>query len=102
MTATVNLAFGSRVLDKDTGIILNSQQDDFSIPGIANAYGYTPSPSNFVVGGKRPLSSTVPSIIEDSEGNVKMIVGAAGGPTIISGALNVIYIFIHQSLYYIY
>lgn len=89
LTSTVNLAFGSRVLDKKTGIILNSQQDDFSSPGVINAFGYSPSPNNYVAPGKRPLSSTVPTIIEDSNGQVRMVVGASGGSFIITGTLNV-------------
>lgn len=89
LTATINLPFGSRVLDRDTGIILNSQQGDFSIPGMVNAFGYSPSPNNFVAPGKRPLSSTVPTIIEDADGQVKMVVGASGGSFIITGTLNV-------------
>lgn len=33
LTSTVNLLFGSHVLDEQTGIVLNDQMDDFSIPG---------------------------------------------------------------------
>jgi gamma-glutamyltranspeptidase/glutathione hydrolase/leukotriene-C4 hydrolase len=33
LTSTVNLMFGSHVMDRETGVILNDQMADFSIPG---------------------------------------------------------------------
>ena len=33
LTSTVNLLFGSRIMDQTTGVILNDEMDDFSIPG---------------------------------------------------------------------
>jgi hypothetical protein len=44
----VNLIFGSKVLSPSTGVVLNSQMDDFSIPGRANAYDLPPSEANFI------------------------------------------------------
>ena len=41
LTTTVNLLFGSRVMDKETGVILNDEQDDFATPGIPDAFGLT-------------------------------------------------------------
>lgn len=32
LTSTVNLAFGSRIMDPQTGVVLNDEMDDFSIP----------------------------------------------------------------------
>jgi gamma-glutamyltranspeptidase/glutathione hydrolase/leukotriene-C4 hydrolase len=33
LTSTVNLLFGARIMDPITGVILNDEMDDFSIPG---------------------------------------------------------------------
>lgn len=62
--------------------------NDFSIPGTANAFGYIPSPSNFVRPGKRPLSSISPTIVESlSSGAVYLIIGSAGGSRIITATI---------------
>jgi len=82
ITSTVNLVFGSQVLDHETGIILNDEMDDFGIPGIPNGFGLLPSPYNYPEPGKRPLSSTAPTIIEHPDGSVYLIIGAAGGSRI--------------------
>lgn len=33
LTSTVNLGFGSHIMDEETGVVLNDEMDDFSIPG---------------------------------------------------------------------
>ncbi|KAI0682415.1 gamma-glutamyltranspeptidase [Cytidiella melzeri] len=82
ITSTVNLIFGSLVLDPVTGVILNDEMDDFSIPGVPNAFGLPPSPYNYPKPGKRPLSSTSPTIIEDLDGSFSVAIGASGGTRI--------------------
>jgi gamma-glutamyltranspeptidase/glutathione hydrolase len=90
LTTTVNLGFGARVVAGKTGILLNDQMDDFSLePGVPNAFGLVGSSQNAVAPRKRPLSSMTPTIVLDGD-RVKMAVGAAGGPTIITATTQVL------------
>jgi gamma-glutamyltranspeptidase/glutathione hydrolase len=85
LTSTVNLGFGAHLVAGKTGILLNDQMDDFSLePGVPNAFGLIGNEQNAVAPKKRPLSSMTPTIAVDGKGQVRVVVGAAGGPTIIS------------------
>ncbi|GJJ71324.1 gamma-glutamyltranspeptidase / glutathione hydrolase / leukotriene-C4 hydrolase [Entomortierella parvispora] len=86
LTSTVNLVFGSKLIDPKTGIILNDEMDDFSIPGTPNAFGLQPSPYNYPEPGKRPLSSCVPTIVE-RDGQFEMALGGSGGSRILTSVL---------------
>lgn len=86
LTSTVNLLFGSKVMVSGTGIILNDQMDDFSIPGVSNAFGLAPSPYNYIQPRKRPLSSAVPTFVEE-KGRVVGVCGASGGSHIITATV---------------
>ncbi|EMG46731.1 ECM38 Glutathione hydrolase proenzyme [Candida maltosa Xu316] len=91
MTTTVNLLFGSMIYDSRTGIILNDEMDDFSQPNVSNAFNLTPSIYNFIYPGKRPLSSTAPTIIvNDATNSTDFVIGAAGGSRITSAVLQAI------------
>ncbi|KAF9531606.1 gamma-glutamyltranspeptidase [Crepidotus variabilis] len=82
ITSTINLIFGSQVMDPETGIILNDEMDDFSTPGFPNGFGLWPSPYNYPEPGKRPLSSIAPTIIENSDGTFYVAIGGSGGSRI--------------------
>lgn len=72
----------------ETGVIMNNEMNDFSIPGSSNAFGYVPSPSNFVRPGKRPLSSISPTIVEFlANSTLYFVVGSAGGSRIITATI---------------
>ncbi|KAK4120862.1 gamma-glutamyltranspeptidase [Parathielavia appendiculata] len=89
-TTTINLLFGAQIMTPDTGIILNNEMDDFSQPGRHNAFGFPPSPANYISPRKRPLSSITPLIAEHlSNGTVFLATGAAGGSRIISATTQV-------------
>ncbi len=83
-TATINTAFGSKVVIPGTGILMNNQMDDFSIePGVPNAFKLVGAEANAIAPGKRPLSSMSPTIVL-RDGKPILSLGAAGGPTIIT------------------
>ena len=66
---------------------MNNEMDDFSIPGRKNAFGFVPSPINFVRPHKRPLSSITPVIVEHPNGTLYISIGAAGGSRIPTGTV---------------
>lgn len=87
---TINTSFGSLAAVAEWGLVLNNEMDDFtSAPGRPNAYGLTQSSRNCIEPGKRPLSSMAPTIILREE-RPYLVLGASGGPRIISSVLNVI------------
>lgn len=90
ITTTINTIFGSRVMVPETGIIFNNEMNDFSIPGSTNAFGYEPSEANYIVPGKRPLSSISPTIVEYPEGGLFFISGSAGGSRIITATAQIV------------
>jgi gamma-glutamyltranspeptidase/glutathione hydrolase len=90
-TTTLNLLFGAQIMTPGTGIILNDQMNDFSIPGVRNEFGYVPSPNNFIAPGKRPLSSCTPVVVEHGNGTLFFTTGAAGGSRIISATVQAVW-----------
>ncbi|KAF1943619.1 gamma-glutamyltranspeptidase-like protein [Clathrospora elynae] len=97
LTTTVNLLFGSRIVVPETGVIMNNEMNDFSIPNTTNAFGYIPSPANFIRPGKRPLSSISPVIVEHLNSTLAnafyVAIGSAGGSRIITATIqNLIHI----------
>jgi len=86
-TATINTAFGSKVVIPGTGILMNNQMDDFAVaPGVPNHFKLVGGEANAIAPGKRPLSSMSPTLVLKGD-QVVMAIGAAGGPTIISQVL---------------
>jgi gamma-glutamyltranspeptidase/glutathione hydrolase len=87
LTFTVNYLFGSGMIAKGTGVLLNDEMDDFSAaPGAANQYGLVGGEANAVAPGKIPLSSMTP-LIARRAGAFALSLGAPGGSTIITTVL---------------
>ena len=84
LTTTINLFFGSRLMVPETGVIMNDEMNDFSIPNVPNVFGYYPSPSNYIRPRKRPLTSISPLIVEHKNGSLHTVLGASGGSRIIT------------------
>jgi gamma-glutamyltranspeptidase / glutathione hydrolase len=90
LTSTINLAFGSRIIAGDTGILLNDEMDDFTAsPDAQDVFSLAGGKANFAAPGKRPLSSMSPTIVLGKDG-VELVTGAAGGPRIVSTTLQMI------------
>jgi gamma-glutamyltranspeptidase/glutathione hydrolase len=76
-TSTIEAAFGSGLTAN--GMFLNNELTDFSFAPEQNGAPV----ANRVEGGKRPRSSMSPTIVFGPDGELRLAIGAAGGPTII-------------------
>jgi gamma-glutamyltranspeptidase/glutathione hydrolase len=86
-TYTLNSTFGSGVVIKDTGILMNNEMDDFAAaPGIPNQFGLLGAEANQIAPGKRPLSSMTPTIVM-KDGDFFFTTGSPGGSRIITAVL---------------
>ena len=91
LTVTANGNYGSAVLSERFGITLNNEMDDFMTrPGEPNQFGLIQGEGNSVAAGKRPLSSMSPTLVE-KDGQTLMVLGAPGGPRIISAVFQGLY-----------
>jgi gamma-glutamyltranspeptidase/glutathione hydrolase len=91
VTTTLNSGFGSAVTVSGAGFLLNDEMDDFtSAPGRPNMYGLVQGEANAIQPGKRMLSAMTPTIVDDPQGRVFLILGSPGGPTIITTVAQVI------------
>jgi len=91
LTTTLNTSFGSGVMVPDAGFLLNNEIDDFSIvAGEPNVFGLIGADANLLEPRKRPLSSMTPTVIRDGGQAVRMVIGAPGGPRIITAVIQVI------------
>jgi len=90
-TYTLNTSFGSGVVAKGTGVLLNNEMDDFtSKPGQPNSYGAIQSERNAIAPRKRPLSSMTPTFVLRPDGSLYFAIGARGGTTITNTVLLII------------
>ena len=90
-TTTINSLYGSGVYIAGAGFFMNNEMDDFAAkPGVANQFGLVQGEQNAIAPRKRMLSAMSPTIVLDSADQVLLIIGARGGPRIITGTSQVI------------
>lgn len=88
-TYTLNLDYGSGVVVKGAGFLLNDEMDDFSAKlGAANAFGVVGGDANAIEPGKRMLSSMSPSLMT-RDGKVELVIGTPGGSRIFTSIFQV-------------
>ena len=89
-TYTLEGGYGSRVVVKGAGFLLNNEMGDFNKnPGATLPDGTIGTPANLIDPGKRMLSSMTPTIVS-KDGKVVLITGSPGGRTIINTVFHVV------------
>lgn len=89
-TYTLEDAYGSRVVVRGAGYILNNEMGDFNArPGVTNAKGRIGTDPNLVAAGKRMLSSQTPTVIAKN-GKAMIVTGSPGSRTIINTVLSMV------------
>src|SRR5205085_1648213 len=90
-TYTLNDSYGSKVVMRGTGVLMNNEMDDFAAkPGTPNAYGLIQGERNAVAPRKRPLSAMTPTFVMRKDGTLWFAIGSPGGPTIINTVMQVV------------
>jgi gamma-glutamyltranspeptidase/glutathione hydrolase len=89
-TYTLEGSYGSHVVVKGAGFILNNEMGDFNKkPGETNVGGDIGTPANLIAPGKRMLSSMTPAIVT-RDGKVVLVTGSPGGRTIINTVFDIV------------
>ena len=90
LTYTLEGGFGSHVVARGTGVLLNNEMGDFNKkPGFTSLTGDIGTPANVIAPGKRMLSSMTPTIVT-RDGALVLVTGSPGGRTIINTVFNVV------------
>ena len=90
-TTTLEGSYGSHVVVKGTGFLLNNEMGDFNKkPGETNLTGDIGTPANLIDPGKRMLSSMTPSMVV-KDGKVVLLTGSPGGRTIINTVFTIVF-----------
>ncbi len=89
-TYTLENAFGSRVVVRGAGYLLNNEMTDFNTkPRVTNRNGQIGTPANQIAPGKRMLSSMTPLFVA-KDGKLLLVTGSPGGRTIINTVMCVV------------
>ncbi|KAH8280740.1 hypothetical protein KR054_006195 [Drosophila jambulina] len=87
VTSSINSYFGSGLIGTRTGIVLNNGMNDFAVEN--NYFGLPKSPANIIDPHKRPMSSQSPILLADKNGDMRLVIGSAGGSKIIPAVVEV-------------
>jgi len=91
VTTTLNSGFGSGIVVRGAGFVLNNEMDDFtSKAGVPNLYGLVQGEANAISPGKRMLSAMTPTIVINPAGQTELITGTPGGSTIITTIFQIV------------
>jgi gamma-glutamyltranspeptidase/glutathione hydrolase len=89
-TYTLERSYGSRVVVRGAGFLLNNEMGDFGWrPGHTDRSGVIGTEPNLIEPGKRMLSSQTPTIVA-KDGRAVLLVGSPGGRTIINTVLQIL------------
>ena len=86
-TYTLENGYGSRVMVRGAGFLLNNEMTDFNhVPGRTDRKGAVGTPANLIAPGKRMLSSQTPTLVL-RDGRLVLVTGSPGDRTIINTVL---------------
>jgi gamma-glutamyltranspeptidase/glutathione hydrolase len=89
-TYTLERSYGSRVVVRGAGFLLNNEMIDFNWrPGVTDRRGTIGTEPNTIAPGKRMLSSQTPTILA-RDGKVVLVTGSPGSRTIINTVLCIV------------
>ena len=89
-TYTLEGSYGSHVVVKGAGFLLNNEMGDFNKkPGYTGLDGNIGTPANLIDPDKRMLSSMTPTMVV-RDGKLVLLTGSPGGRTIINTVLSVV------------
>ena len=89
-TYTLEGGYGSGVVVRGAGFLLNNEMGDFNKkPGETNTTGDIGTPANLIAPGKRMLSSMSPAIVT-RDGRLVLVTGSPGGRTIPNTVIDVV------------
>ena len=89
-TYTLEGGYGSHVVVRGAGFLLNNEMGDFNKkPGETNTRGDIGTPANLIDPGKRMLSSMTPTMVL-KDGKMLLLTGSPGGRTIINTVFTIV------------
>ena len=89
-TYTLEQSYGSKIVVRGGGFLLNNEMGDFNPrPGVTDRHGHIGTRPNLLAPGKRMLSSLAPTVVV-RDGKAVLVTGSPGGRTIINTVLCVV------------